>query len=267
MEQPKLNTEDIRPLIPLHDPPPTVEEHNHLIHQLETLAYENQALSNVRHLVAGVAHEIKNPLTIMKGFLQLIKPDLEKLHKSEIADLLLAEIQRTTILVEEFLQIARPAKQTTERIDLITFLKDMLLLFQSEAKLSKCELTNNLQKFKQPIEVMMNHGQLKQVFLNVIKNGIEAIRITNQMDGVISLSVRQHFQFVTIDIRDNGIGMDASTQASVFNPFYTTKEKGTGLGLFLSKQIIQNHNGSMKVKSSPLFGTTFSIQLPLFHST
>lgn len=265
MEQPKLNTKEIRPLIPRHDPSPTIEEDNHLIRQLERLAFENHSLRNIHILVAGVAHEIKNPLTIMKGFLQLIKPDLDKLQKSEIADLLLAEIQRTTNLVEEFLQLARPAKQTTERMDLIPFLKDMLLLFQSEAKLNKCELTNNLQKFKQPIEVMMNQGQLKQVFLNVIKNGIEAIRITNRKDGLISLSVHQHFHFVTINIRDNGIGMDASTQDSVFNPFYTTKEKGTGLGLFLSKQIIQNHNGSMNVKSSPSLGTTFSIQLPLLH--
>ena len=265
MEQPNANTNELHPLVPLHDPP-TVE-HNHLIHQLESLAYENQSLSNVRTLVAGVAHEIKNPLTIMKGFIQLIKPDLDKLQKSDIADLLLAEVQRTTNLVEEFLQLARPTKHTTERIDLIPFLEDILLLFQSEAKLSKCELTANLQKFKLPIEVMINPRQLKQVFLNVMKNSIEAIRMTNRKNGHISLSVRQQFHFVTINIRDNGNGMDSSTQASVFNPFYTTKEKGTGLGLFLTKQIIQNHNGTVKVKSSPSLGTTISIQLPLLHSS
>ncbi|MFP3441557.1 ATP-binding protein, partial [Pantoea sp. SIMBA_133] len=90
-----------------------------------------------------------------------------------------------------------------------------------------------------------------QVFLNVMKNSIEAIRMTNRSNGVISLIVGQHLNGVTISIRDNGVGMDASTQSRIFKPFYTTKEKGTGLGLFLSKQIIQNHKGTIKVKSSP----------------
>ncbi|MYL64633.1 GHKL domain-containing protein [Bacillus hwajinpoensis] len=261
MEQSNLNAKEM----PKQNVLPSVEDYSHLLEQLEALTYENQALSNVNTLVAGVAHEIKNPLTIMKGFLQLIKPDLDKLQKSDIADLLLTEIQRTTNLVEEFLQLARPAELTSERIDLIPFLKNILLLFHSHAKLSKCDLTTNLQQFKLPIEVMINPGQFKQVFLNVMKNSIEAIRMTNRSNGVISLTVGQHFNGVTIAIRDNGVGMDASTQSRIFKPFYTTKEKGTGLGLFLSKQIIQNHKGTIKVKSSPSFGTTFSIHLPLLH--
>ena len=266
MEQPNLNTKEVHPQIPKQNPLPSEEEYYHMLQQLEALAYENQALSNVHTLVAGVAHEIKNPLTIMKGFLQLIKPDLDKLQKSDIANLLLSEIQRTTDLVEEFLQLTRPPELTSERVDLIPFLKDILLLFHSQAKLSKCELTTNLQQFKLPIEVLINPGQLKQVFLNVMKNSIEAIRVTNRSNGIISLTVGQHLKYVTINIRDNGNGMDASTQACIFKPFYTTKEKGTGLGLFLSKQIIQNHNGTVKVKSSPSFGTTFSIHLPLLQS-
>jgi signal transduction histidine kinase len=261
LEQPNLNAKEV----PKQNILPSVEDYYHKLQQLEALAYENQALTNVHTLVAGVAHEIKNPLTIMKGFLQLIKPDLDKLQKSDIADLLLEEIQRTTDLVEEFLQLARPSELTSERTDLIPFLKNILLLFHSQAKLSKCDLTTNLQQFNLPIEVMINPGQLKQVFLNVMKNSIEAIRMTNRSNGIISLTVGQHLNGVTINIRDNGVGMNASTQSRIFKPFYTTKEKGTGLGLFLSKQIIQNHKGTIKVKSSPLFGTTFSIQLPLLH--
>ncbi|MDO6658447.1 HAMP domain-containing sensor histidine kinase [Anaerobacillus sp. 1_MG-2023] len=266
MDHTNLNVEKKLPLMPEHYPSPcSLEEYNELIEKLEALAYENKTLSTVHYLVAGVAHEIKNPLTIMKGFLQLIKPDLDKLQKNDIADLLLSEIHRTNTLIEEFLQAARPIEHIKERIDVVPFLKNIILLFHSQATLNRCDITTNLNHFSEPLEVTIDSGQFKQVFLNMIKNSIESIRSSNKENGKISLSIAKRLHSVTIKISDNGAGMDTSTQQKVFQPFYTTKEKGTGLGLFLCKQIIQNHKGTIKVSSAPSFGTTFTIQLPLTH--
>ncbi|TKD72026.1 ATP-binding protein [Pseudalkalibacillus hwajinpoensis] len=241
----------------------SIDEYEDVLKELATLSYENKKLTMVNQLVAGLAHEIRNPLTIMKGFLQLIKPDLDRLQKSDIADLLLSEIHRTNGLIEEFLNVARPKEQTLEKISIVPFLRNILLLYQSEATLNQCTLSTNLNNLSQPFFVMIDPGQLKQVILNMIKNSIEAIRCADQENGAISLSVFRRLHTIDIHIRDNGSGMDDTTKSKLFQPFFTTKKKGTGLGLFLCKQIIQNHRGTIKVKSSPMLGTTFLIQLPI----
>ncbi|WP_347550970.1 ATP-binding protein [Pseudalkalibacillus hwajinpoensis] len=267
MEQSHLNLGDSSVLVSKHHTDPNLTcDDPILLKKLDALAYENKKLGMVNHLVAGVAHEIRNPLTIMKGFLQIIKPDLEKLNKSEIAELLLTEIHRTNELIEEFLSVARPAEHTKVKINLIPFLKNILLLYQSEAIINRCTLSHNLNHFNHPFYVMIDEGQFKQVFLNIIKNGLEAIQSANRDKGNISLSIFKRLNTVNIQIHDNGNGMDASTASKLFQPFFTTKKKGTGLGLFLCNQIIQNHRGSIRVKSTPSIGTTFFIQLPLLQT-
>lgn len=241
----------------------TIDNHEEILKELATLTYENKKLTLVNQLVAGLAHEIRNPLTIMKGFLQLIKPDLDRLQKSDIADLLLSEIHRTNGLIEEFLNVTRPREQTLEKVSIVPFLRNILLLYQSEATINKCTLSTNLQHLSQPSFAMIDSGQLKQVFLNMVKNSIEAIRCANRDNGYISLSVFRRLHTIDIHIRDNGIGMDETTKSKLFQPFFTTKKKGTGLGLFLCKQIIQNHRGTIEVNSTPMLGTTFMIQLPI----
>ncbi|MGA9290935.1 MAG: ATP-binding protein, partial [Anaerobacillus sp.] len=135
--------------------------------------------------------------------------------------------------------------------------------FQSEAIINRCSLSSNLNELTQPLDVMIDSGQLKQVFLNLIKNSMEAIRHAEREKGSICLSVYKRLQTVDIHIQDNGIGMDTMTLSKLFQPFFTTKKKGTGLGLFLCKQIIQNHRGTIQVSSAPSIGTTFIVQLPI----
>ncbi|MGB8002438.1 MAG: ATP-binding protein, partial [Anaerobacillus sp.] len=234
MDQSNLNIDDTLPLIRDHlMEPSSIVDYKQMVDKLESLSYENKRLNMVNHLVAGLAHEIRNPLTIMKGFLQIIKPDLDRIQKSDIADLLLSEIHRTNELIEEFLDSARPTEHILNKMNLIPFLRNILLLFQSEAIINRCSLTSNLNELTQPLDVMIDSGQLKQVFLNLIKNSIEAIRHADHEKGSICLSVYKRLRTVDIHIQDNGIGMDTMTLSKLFQPFYTTKKKGTGLGLFL----------------------------------
>ena len=264
MDQSNLNIDETLPLNPEHHmEPSSIERDKQMLERLENLSYENKRLNMVNHLVAGLAHEIKNPLTIMKGFLQIIKPDLDRLQKSDIAELLLSEIHRTNELIEEFLNVARPTEHILKRMNLIPFLRNILLLFQSEATIHRCTLSTNLNEFSQPLDVMIDSGQLKQVFLNIIKNSMEAIQFADREKGSIILSVYKRLHTVDIHIQDNGIGMDNAIISKLFQPFFTTKKKGTGLGLFLCKQIIQNHRGTIQVRSAPSIGTTFVIQLPI----
>ncbi|MGA9289659.1 MAG: histidine kinase dimerization/phospho-acceptor domain-containing protein, partial [Anaerobacillus sp.] len=154
MDQSNLNIDDTLPLIRDHLMEPTsIVDYKQMLDKLESLSYENKRLNMVNHLVAGLAHEIRNPLTIMKGFLQIIKPDLDRIQKSDIADLLLSEIHRTNELIEEFLDSARPTEHILNKMNLIPFLRNILLLFQSEAIINRCSLTSNLNELTQPLDV------------------------------------------------------------------------------------------------------------------
>ncbi|WP_171016982.1 two-component system sensor histidine kinase NtrB [Pseudalkalibacillus caeni] len=216
------------------------------------------------HISADLAHEIKNPLTIIRGFIQLIKPDLEQLNKKEIGELLLNEIDRAKSLIEGCLQTSFTVNQKTEEVDLNEFLNEIILLFQVEASKRNISLTQTLTDKPSCPSTYINRNELKQVLINLIKNAMEAIEETKrETEGRISITAsNKNDGSVTIQVSDNGKGMDERTAANLFEPFFTTKQDGTGLGLCISRRIINQYNGKLSVKSSYGEGTTFQINLP-----
>ncbi len=221
-------------------------------------------LATIGQIAAGTAHEIRNPLTSIRGFLQVIGHKLkENGQQKEQAyiDIMLKEINRINSLVSEFLLLSKPrlVNRQISTIMLQESIDEILPIVQSEATLHNIEL-----KFHQEVECFLqikaDSELIKQVILNLCKNAIEAMI----SDGVLSISIRKDElqKYAMVEITDQGPGIPVCLMEKVFDPFYTTKENGTGLGLPICKQILRELNGKMEVHSNE-HGTTFHIYLPL----
>lgn len=219
-------------------------------------------------LAAEIAHEIRNPLTTVKGFIQLLKPHLNDIGKEYYADIALDEINRANEIIFEFLNTSKPQFGGKQGITLSDLLNDLYALYKNEATLHHIQLA--LSPIQENVVLMIDAQQIKQVFANIIKNAMEAIKekaqIHGPMDGFIRISAKLLVDRVQIIISDNGGGLDEETLTHLFHPFYTTKDKGTGIGLAISREIIQAHGGTIVADSILGKGTTFTISLPLHSS-
>jgi signal transduction histidine kinase len=229
---------------------------------IEQTAYQNDSLAMLGKLSASIAHEIRNPLTAIRGFIQLLRPHLHQLGKEEYAKIILAEIDRANDIIHEFLSSSKPSVPQVSMIPVSALLKEVVLLTESEALMKGCQI--NLHPLQGDMIISGDVKQMKQVVLNIIRNAMEAI--TERVDdfiGKIEVGARREGAEVRIFISDNGKGMDICTLDRLFNPFFTTKENGTGLGLSVSDRIIKNHGGCISVSSRLNEGTHFVISLPL----
>lgn len=217
--------------------------------------------ATVSALAAGIAHEIRNPLTSVKGFIQLLKPYLSEIGKEQYADIALDEINRANDLIFEFLNATKQQESDKSEISINKIIKDIAMLYESEALLRNIELTIQLSPAN-PL-VIADRNQIKQVVMNVIKNAIEAIAIAGDSYGRVRISVENDNDSAFIVVEDNGCGMTKETMEKLFLPFYTTKQTGTGIGLSICKKIIEEHMGQMNISSVPEKGTIIKICLPL----
>ncbi|WP_433945811.1 ATP-binding protein [Paenibacillus sp. SN-8-1] len=232
--------------------------------QIEQTAYQNDKLAMLGKISAAIAHEIRNPLTAIRGFIQLLRPHLLQLGKDEYARIILMEIDRANDIIHEFLNSSKPSAPQKTVVSVPSLLKDALLLSESEALMKGCEM--RLHQINESFLVSIDVKQIKQVILNIIKNAMEAIEeVQGDHAGMIEISAKQEGNYVNISIKDNGNGMDKTLLTRLFDPFFTTKEKGTGLGLSVSYKIIKNHGGTILVDSMKGEGTVFMISLPLTH--
>ncbi|MFD1953539.1 ATP-binding protein [Paenibacillus thailandensis] len=232
--------------------------------KIEQTALQNDKLAILGRISAGIAHEIRNPLTSIRGFIQLLRPFLVQLGKEEYARIILAEIDRANDIIYEFLNSSKPSAPMKQNISIVDLIKEIVLLADSEALMRNCQI--NMETFgnSDDLRVSVDVKQVKQVILNIVKNALDAIEeVKEHRRGCIDLVTRLDGRYVEIMIRDNGKGMDRATLNRLFDPFFTTKESGTGLGLSVSYRIIRNHNGFVRVDSEVDMGTSFLIYLPL----
>ncbi|WP_410513970.1 ATP-binding protein [Paenibacillus sp. BR2-3] len=229
---------------------------------IEQTAYQNDNLAMLGKLSASIAHEIRNPLTAIRGFIQLLRPHLHQLGKDEYAKIILAEIDRANDIIHEFLTSSKPSVPQVGVIPVSVLLKEVVLLTESEALMKGCEI--HLHPFSDELNISVDVKQMKQVILNIIRNAMEAIpERDDEYIGKVEIGARRNGAEVRIFISDNGKGMDICTLDRLFDPFFTTKENGTGLGLSVSDRIIKNHGGCITVNSRVNEGTSFIISLPL----
>ncbi|WP_246553199.1 HAMP domain-containing sensor histidine kinase [Paenibacillus tritici] len=222
--------------------------------RIEELLRRSEKLTTVGQLAAGVAHEIRNPLTTLRGFLQLQqeKKVLVPLH----IDLMLSELDRINLIVSEFLILAKPQAVHFQQRDLRHIVGDVVSLLDSQAHLFGIEFATHFSGV--PAMVHCEENQLKQVFINVIKNAIEAM----PDGGTITLEQHQQDDSVVIVITDEGGGVPEDMLPKLGEPFFTNKESGTGLGLMVSQRIIQAHKGSLEISSEYGRGAQVIIKLP-----
>lgn len=211
-------------------------------------------LNAVGQLAAGLAHEIRNPLTSLRGFLQIMQSG--RVNKKEYFDIMLSEIDRINSIVNEFLVIAKPVRTKFQKQDLIHILHSVITLLEAQAALNNIEIRTKVEAGFPLVEC--SEMEIKQVFVNILKNAIEAM----PCGGVIRIHASVQEGSVMIRIADEGVGISESQFPRLGEPFFTTKEKGTGLGLMMCYKIIGDHKGGININSVVNEGTTIDVILP-----
>ncbi|MEH7483677.1 PAS domain S-box protein, partial [Neobacillus drentensis] len=222
----------------------------------EEVLHRQDKLAAVGQLAAGVAHEIRNPLTSMKGYAEFLQLDEKDPERLEFLSIILDEIERVNTIVEDFMVLAKPKAVELEEKNVVPVIKNVVSLLEFEARKKDVRLTFDCNH--EIIHIECDENRLKQVFLNFIKNGIEAM----PNGGELHVKTIIHDNNVQISIQDTGIGISKEKLKKLGEPFYTTKKNGNGLGLMVSFKIIESHNGKVFVESEPNKGTTFNILLP-----
>ncbi|ASS73534.1 hypothetical protein CIG75_00080 [Tumebacillus algifaecis] len=228
---------------------------------LEQKIQHNEILATVGKIAAGVAHEIRNPLTSIKGFLQIMRHELDKQGMQKeysYTDVMLREIDRVNELVGELLLLSKPRELRMERIEMEELIMAMAPLISSEAILNNIEFHLSLKSVPQ---VYADPEMLKQIFLNLVKNGIESMNETPGGKLIISTDYMPQERMVRVDVQDRGPGIPHYLVDRIFDAFFTTKETGTGLGLPICQRLVNDLGGRIKVRTKG-FGTTFSVYLP-----
>ncbi|WNB91059.1 ATP-binding protein [Bacillus sp. NEB1478] len=224
----------------------------------EEMLLKSEKLSLVGELAAGLAHEIRNPLTTVKGLVQILQTSTDE--KRELyTDIILDEINRINLIVSEFMVLAKPHAVYFSKLNVTDILKTVMYLLEAEANLKNVVIVEHFSV--EEVNVYGEKNQLTQVFINLFKNAMEAL----PHGGIIRVKTKRSGDNVILSIEDNGVGMDEKQVNRIGEPFYTTKETGTGLGLMVSYRIIQNHKGRISVNSVINQGTTFNITLPIFN--
>ncbi|RIV26109.1 hypothetical protein D2Q93_05315 [Alicyclobacillaceae bacterium I2511] len=225
--------------------------------KLETRLQETERLSLLTSLTAGIAHEIRNPLTTAKGFLQLFYERLDNPGDQRFLSLTLAELGRVESLVQNFMSLAKPHKACRESFDLSLLLQAVAEFVRPEANLHGVELQTQISAT--PLWLQGDPQGMKQVLLNILQNAVQACTPKDQ----VSLQAMIVGQGVEVQVRDTGCGIPDSVLSCLYQPFFTTKLTGTGLGLVVSKKIVEDHHGTLTLSSKLGQGTSVRLWFPL----
>jgi signal transduction histidine kinase len=222
------------------------------IEELEKRIHQSEKLALLGEISAKAAHEIRNPLTVIYGFLTLMKQNLSQSEQSKFhIPIMLNEFERINSIVDEMLTIAKPSAPVLAEAYIEDILEEVLTLYTPQEIEFKVDLER--------VPLLFDKRQMTQVIYNLIRNGSDAI--TGK--GTISIYSKVQDGVYQLFIQDTGTGIPVELQKNIFDPFLTSKESGTGLGLTIVQRIIENHHGSIELYSSTEEGSTFLVTLPV----
>lgn len=226
------------------------------ITNLYTITKESKKDKLLFESLSKLTHELKNPISVCKGYLEIIdKNGYQKAPK--YLPIISSEIERSLSVINDFSSLGKLKELNKEEVDLQVLLEEIITILNPLFKKYNANIYLNV---KQDIYLSLDYLRMKQVFVNILKNALEARKEEEPLNVLIE--VKKSLKAIKITIKDNGIGMDKNTLDKITEIFYTTKANGNGLGVVLSKEIVEMHHGTINYKSQKEKGTTVTITLP-----
>ncbi len=226
--------------------------------QHQKILIQSEKLASIGQLASGIAHEIQNPLAGISGAIKVIHSEMSDEDSNKaILKMILEQIIRLSKTAGDLLSFARPSVPKKISVNLNEIIKQAIFFIQKQAEEQGIEIRKGFET--KSLEILADPELIKQVFLNIMLNGMQAMK----KEGVLSIDYNINKTMVEISISDTGPGIKEEDKGKIFNPFFTTKSKGTGLGLYNVKNIVESHNGKIRVSSVVGNGTTFTIMLPV----
>jgi two-component system sensor histidine kinase AtoS len=229
-------------------------------HSLQEQVYRADRLAALGELMASIAHEIRNPLTSIKGFVQYLQNVDSDEERQEYMPIIIKEVDRVNRVIEELLYFARPYKNNYMVVDVNELVKNTLVLVQNKTTRHKVEFRLQLAPSLPQIEA--DAEQIRQVLLNLLINAMQSIP---DKGSVVIETWQPDWFFIGVRITDTGVGIIEEDRKKIFDPFFTTKQGGTGLGLAVVQRIISAHYGQVEIDSQVNEGTAVTLKLPVVH--
>ncbi|MGW8301725.1 MAG: two-component system sensor histidine kinase NtrB [Desulfobacterales bacterium] len=232
------------------------------IKQLEEKVRRSEKLAAIGKLAAGVAHEIRNPLSSIRGFAQYLQRSLKNNpQKREYAETMVAEVDRINTVVTDLLTIARPMQTELSPTDVTELIEHAIRLVQADARSRDVNVELNISDFS---KIPLDSNQMAQAILNLLLNALQAVNPGGRIE--VGAELDPAVSRLKIWVEDNGAGISASQREKIFDPFFTTRKNGTGLGLAIVHKIVENHSGEINLQSPPAGkdrGCRFTIDVPI----
>lgn len=228
------------------------------IRRMEKEVARSRHLSSISSLAAGVAHEIRNPLSSIKGFAVYLKERLRTDSEDvKIADIIVEEVERLNRVITQLIEFARPLDVKKEPIRLSDIIKRTITLIESQAKKNNIDVMFTIDGDESAVDA--DPDKVRQVFLNIFLNAIEA----SHSGGRLAVTLTREREHALVAVADNGAGISEGDLPRIYDPYFTSKPSGTGLGLAVVQKIMDAHGGKMDVQSARGKGTTVSLLFPL----
>ncbi|OGW55949.1 MAG: hypothetical protein A2Y81_05110 [Nitrospirae bacterium RBG_13_43_8] len=221
------------------------------LRELEVQQERDQRLKAMGEMATRIVHEIRNPLCSMQLFASMLEGEVENTPHKELARGISTGISSLNTILTNMLLFARPHKPSSKKIPIDGVVEESVVILTPLIKARNIELKKSLRRY----EVLGDEELLKQVFINVILNAVQAL----PNGGDLNVTMEKSGTSVVVHVKDNGPGIDSADIEKIFNPFFTTKDTGTGLGLTIASQIMQAHGGYIKVHSTEERGSIFSL--------
>jgi two-component system sensor histidine kinase HydH len=229
------------------------------VYALRREIHRNQRLASVGRLAAGVAHEVRNPLSSIKGFATYFKERYrEKPEDQQVAGIMIQEIDRLNRVIGQLLDFARPIKVVAKAAAVPQLVADSLKLVEARAKEKAIGIETIIAP--QLLTVFLDPDRIKQVLLNLYLNALDAMEAGGRLS--VSAAAEDHDRWIVFRVSDTGHGISKENQSQIFDPYYTTKSTGTGLGLAIAHNIVDAHGGRIEVDSAAGKGTTVTVCIP-----